>query len=408
MNTPPPLISEDIAFSAFETDKPLGEWLVESGDSFFKGDFETIRVLRSLAEAADSTYDAAYDAYLGMGPITLSRSEYETWCESRRSDIENLKTREPDRHALRFRRILFGEPTVDRIGRLLSIAFAWPMALLCAVVAIAGIAAAAFFQVPAHPSTIAAFPATVASVLLGVFIHEFGHTTAAVRFGAKQGGIGTGIYWIWPALYSDVRQTWKLPRSQRLIVSAGGLYFQSMYVAALYIGYLLTGHAFLQSTCGISIFLMLTTLNPVFKYDGYWIITDLTNSVNLHKRIRSTFLALRLGRGSDEWRRSVSPRAVSLAAGFLILAVAYISYVFATLLPILVSSVKLFGEARVAYATAPSYLPDAHVLTDASLGVLGFVLVSLMCVALMSKTLSEVLSLVNPRRTSGATATSKH
>ena len=407
MNTPPPRISEDISFSAFETDKPFGEWLVESGDSFFKGDFETIRVLRSLAEAANGSYDAAYDAYLRMGPITLGRSEYETWCESRRSEIENLKIREPDRHTLRFRRIFFSEPTVDRIGRLLSPAFDWPIALLCAIAAIAGIASAAFFQVPAHPPTMAAFPTTIACVLLGVFIHEFGHTTAAVRFGAKQGGIGAGIYWIWPALYSDVRQTWKLPRSQRLIVSAGGLYFQSMYVTALYIGHLLTGYAFLRSTCGISIFLMFTTLNPVFKYDGYWIITDMTNSVNLHKRIRNTFLGLRLGRRSDEWRQSVSPRAVSLAAGFLIFAVAYLFYVFSTLLPVLVSSVKLFGQARVAYATTPSVFPNAHVLADASLGALGFALVSLMCVALMFKTLSEVLSLVNPRRTSGATAKRK-
>ncbi|MES2672083.1 MAG: hypothetical protein V4673_16920 [Pseudomonadota bacterium] len=408
MNSPPPRVSEDISFSAFETDKPFGEWLVESGDSFFKGDFETIRVLRSLAEATNSSYDRAYDAYLRMGPATLGRSEYETWCESRRSDIEGLKIREPDRHMLRFRRILFGESTVDRIGRLLSITFTWPLAFVCAIVAVAGIAAAAFFQVAAHPPTMATFPATVACVLLGVFIHEFGHTTAAVRFGAKQGGIGAGIYWIWPALYSDVRQTWKLPRSQRLIVSAGGLYFQSMYVAALYIGYLLTGYAFLRSSCGITIFLMLTTLNPVFKYDGYWIITDMTNSVNLHKRIRGTFLALRLGRRSDEWRKSVSSRSVSLAAGFLILAAAYLLYVFATLLPVLVSSVELFGQARVAYAAASSVLPNGRVLADASLGILGIVLISLMCLALMLKTLSEVLSLVNPRRTSSATTTSGH
>ena len=93
MDTLPPRISEEISFSAFEIDKPLGEWLVESGESFFKGDFETVRVLRSLAEAAGGSYDVAYDAYLRMGPITLGRSEYETWCESRRSDIENLKFR---------------------------------------------------------------------------------------------------------------------------------------------------------------------------------------------------------------------------------------------------------------------------------------------------------------------------
>jgi hypothetical protein len=35
-------------------------------------------------------------------------------------------------------------------------------------------------------------------------------------------------------------------------------------------------------------FLMLHTLNPVLKYDGYWLLTDLGGTPNLHEQIRSS------------------------------------------------------------------------------------------------------------------------
>jgi hypothetical protein len=407
MTPSPPRISAQISFSPFEADKPEGDWLVGSGEHYFKGDFETVRVLRALSEADGASYDEAYRRYRALAAHGMDRDAFVAWCEQRRADIEGLKVREGDRHQLKLRRILLSPSAVARIGRVFAPMFSRPALLLFAIAGFAAHLAISLADLAATDRIATSVPVAIALALFGVLVHELGHTTAAVRYGAEQGGIGIGLYWIWPSLYSDVRHTWKLPRLHRLAVSAGGLYFQALYVGALFLLHRLTGYDAFKVACAISLLLMATTLNPVFKFDGYWILTDLTNAVNLHKTIRATLTAMVQGPRSASWRTHVTRGRAALAIGFLLFGAAYLAYVFAMMVPVIGASASLVHRAFLAYGASPSSLPSPGMLGDAALGVLGTGFFSLLCGVLLWRTWAEIRAVAGRPSAPGAAGTGR-
>jgi putative peptide zinc metalloprotease protein len=169
---------------------------------------------------------------------------------------------------------------------------------------------------------------TVALILLFMFsglVHELGHTSACRHFGCPHGGIGIGLYLIFPAWYADVTKAWRLPRRQRAVVDLGGVYFQSILLIAVDAYALATGNPLALKLSWLITFAMLFTLNPVFKFDGYWLLSDLSGLHNLHKQVRDTVAALvcaLLGR-----RRAARPtlRSAVLYA-YSALSICYFSY----------------------------------------------------------------------------------
>lgn len=181
-----------------------------------------------------------------------------------------------------------------------------------------------------------------ALTLLGVLCHELGHLAVCRRYGAKHGGIGVGLYWCLPAFYAEVHGAWLLPRAQRAAVDAGGVYFQAIFVAALGALFVGTQEPALLAAIVLSHFLMLHTLNPVLKFDGYWLLCDLAGVPNLHHSLRE--LARRTVRGL---RPNLSEAALLIA--FSALAALYFAYT----LGILGSSLGNTGAAlRAAWLSA--------------------------------------------------------
>jgi hypothetical protein len=66
------------------------------------------------------------------------------------------------------------------------------------------------------------------------------------------------------------------------------VYFQCAYLIGLGALYLASGARPFLEAMAWTHFLMLHTLNPVLKYDGYWLLTDLGGMPNLHEQIRSS------------------------------------------------------------------------------------------------------------------------
>jgi putative peptide zinc metalloprotease protein len=117
--------------------------------------------------------------------------------------------------------------------------------------------------------------------LVSLLIHELGHASACSRYGGEPSDIGFTFYLIWPAFYSDVSAAWRLKRWQRVIVDIGGLFFQSV-VAAIYIFiYTFTHWIALKLALLMIVGSCLFTLNPVFKFDGYWFLADALGVTNL-------------------------------------------------------------------------------------------------------------------------------
>jgi putative peptide zinc metalloprotease protein len=121
-----------------------------------------------------------------------------------------------------------------------------------------------------------------------VMLHEIGHVAACNKFGAKHKGIGFGFYLLSPVFFADVSDAWKLPQKQRLIVNLGGVYIEFIIVTLIFTAFLITANPILFYI-GITILIHIgINLNPFLRYDGYWILSDITNITNLRSKSAET------------------------------------------------------------------------------------------------------------------------
>jgi putative peptide zinc metalloprotease protein len=119
--------------------------------------------------------------------------------------------------------------------------------------------------------------------LFSTFIHEIGHASACKYFELDHGNIGFGIYLIIPVFYTDVSNVWKLPRKQRILVNFAGIYFQLMLLIPFFVIYYYTDNDLIKYFLFITNVNFLITLNPLVKFDGYWILSDLLGIPNLRE-----------------------------------------------------------------------------------------------------------------------------
>jgi len=120
--------------------------------------------------------------------------------------------------------------------------------------------------------------------LIGILVHELGHVSACTYYQCPHGPVGIGLYGFFPVFYADVSQVWSLERRQRAVVDVGGMFFQALSSAVLVILYAVTGRAFLAGAVIVTNILIIYNLNPLLKFDGYWLLSDLLGIPNLQKR----------------------------------------------------------------------------------------------------------------------------
>jgi hypothetical protein len=150
--------------------------------------------------------------------------------------------------------------------------------------------------------------ATITFAILGASLfHEVGHCAAVSAFGARVGRIGFGIYWLSPAFFSDVSSAWTLGRWKRVVVDCGGIYFQLLACAVFALAAVgLHSHnlqtAF-QTSIMVNLLSILCSLDPMLKYDGYWIVSDALDIPNLRRRSEGALRDLvRAGKGCQKHR----------------------------------------------------------------------------------------------------------
>lgn len=115
--------------------------------------------------------------------------------------------------------------------------------------------------------------------------HEFGHSSAAARFGIRSKEVGFGFYLIFPVLYTDVTKVWLLNRYKRIVVNVGGIYFQMIINIGLYFafGFFKEYQNIISALFMTNTTLALYSLNPIMRNDGYWIYSDSFDIPNLSR-----------------------------------------------------------------------------------------------------------------------------
>jgi putative peptide zinc metalloprotease protein len=133
-----------------------------------------------------------------------------------------------------------------------------------------------------HP---AVFLLVVGIVVVSAALHELGHAAACRYGGARPGGMGMGIYVVWPAFYTDVTDAYQLDRRGRLRTDLGGVYVNAMVVLAIAGVHALTGYEPLVLVMFLLQVQVLQQMLPFLRLDGYYVVSDLVGVPDLFRRI---------------------------------------------------------------------------------------------------------------------------
>lgn len=174
---------------------------------------------------------------------------------------------------------------VNRIAQWLSLAYT-PLFAGCALAIVVIVAALMLSQGRALNLGKEVFWWGFLLFQISLVFHEFGHASACARYGVRPRDIGIAIYWIYPVFYSDVTTAWQLKRWQRVVVDLGGVFFQLIVGALFACGYFLFGWQPLKLAFLMVVHSCLFSLNPIFKFDGYWVVADALGIVNLGQQPR--------------------------------------------------------------------------------------------------------------------------
>lgn len=121
-------------------------------------------------------------------------------------------------------------------------------------------------------------------------LHELGHAYTARRYGCRVPSMGVVFLVLWPVLYTDVSEAWKLPsRRQRLIIGAAGLTTELMLAAYATLAWSFLPDGPLRSAAFLLasstwILTLAINLNPLMRFDGYFLLSDWLDVPNLQDR----------------------------------------------------------------------------------------------------------------------------
>lgn len=222
-----------------------------------------------------------------QGDKQVSASDVEAAYRKLDQTIAAIEERaEPQRAALWFRRRIISEAMVNRLARILAPAF-HPVAAFCFFAVIA-VAAYLLLQRGLHLQS-GHFLSGYGLFIASTMVHELGHSSACSRYGARPSEIGFGFYLFFPAFYSNVNSAWELKRWQRMVVDVAGVYFQLIVAAGFALAYLATGWEPLGVAIVMILGACLFSLNPILKFDGYWLVADALGVTNLGQQPRRMF-----------------------------------------------------------------------------------------------------------------------
>ncbi|MBF0186445.1 MAG: HlyD family efflux transporter periplasmic adaptor subunit [Magnetococcales bacterium] len=129
-----------------------------------------------------------------------------------------------------------------------------------------------------------------AALVLTKTLHELGHAYAARRFGCHVPVMGVAFLVMWPVLYTDVTDSWKLnDKRQRMLVGSAGMLSELALASIATLAWNHVSPGPLQNTLffiAVSSWLVSLTINanPFMKFDGYFVLSDWLEVENLHER----------------------------------------------------------------------------------------------------------------------------
>lgn len=168
-------------------------------------------------------------------------------------------------------------------------------------------------------------------------VHEFGHAIVCRRYGGEVHTMGIMLLVFTPIPYMDATSSWSFrSRWQRAFVGAAGMIFELFVASIATVVWANTDEGTIHSLAYNMMFVAsISTLvfnaNPLLRFDGYYILSDLVDIPNLSNRSfrQIRHVVERYGFGYLESESpSDSMRQATLLGGFCVLSAVYKVLVF--------------------------------------------------------------------------------
>lgn len=131
-------------------------------------------------------------------------------------------------------------------------------------------------------------------------LHEFGHGLSCKHFGGECHEIGVMFLVLTPCLYCNVSDSWMLPnRWHRAAIGAAGMYVELVLASIATFVWWFTEPGPVNYICLNVMFIcsvstVMFNANPLLRYDGYYILSDVMEIPNLRQKATS-ILSRKLG-----------------------------------------------------------------------------------------------------------------
>lgn len=175
------------------------------------------------------------------------------------------------------------------------------------------------------------------ALALAKSLHELAHALTATRYGVRVAHMGVAFLVLWPMLYTDTGESWRLKdRRQRLAIASAGIVAELALAGLATLAWSLTAPGDLRQ----ALFFLATTAwlislglnaSPFMRFDGYFILSDLLDIPNLHERsfaLARTWLRNRLLGWNDPDPEHFRPQLKGFLIAFAIVTWLYRLVVF--------------------------------------------------------------------------------
>ena len=126
-------------------------------------------------------------------------------------------------------------------------------------------------------------------------LHEGGHAYITKKYGGEVHTLGIMLMVFNPIPYVDATAAWSFrERWKRVLVGSGGMMVELLLASIAAVIWVNTGDGLLHSIAYNVMFVasvstLILNINPLMRFDGYYILSDLTDTPNLHQRAARQF-----------------------------------------------------------------------------------------------------------------------